>query len=53
MEKQGLLIRACWRKCWEGMKTFKTIEDTKKYYGKARFIHAAMLVELLESIGNL
>ena len=23
MEKQGLLMRGCWRKCWKALKTFK------------------------------
>ena len=53
MEKQGLLMRGCWWDCWKALKTFKTIENTKKYYGQARFINVGMRVELLESIESL
>ena len=51
---QGLLLmRGCWWNCWEALKTFQTIENAKKYNGKARFSNAGMLMELLESIENL
>ena len=42
-------MRGCWWSCWKTLETFKTIESTKKYYGKARFVNAGMLVEPLES----
>ena len=53
MEKQGLLMWGCWQKCWKASETFKTNENTSKYYGKARFINTGMLEEMLKSIENL
>ena len=53
MEKQGSLMRGCWRKRWKALNTCTTIENTKKYYGKPRFIDAEMLAGMLESIENL
>ena len=46
-------MRGCWWNCWKALETFKTIANTKKYYGKAMFINAEMLVELSESIETL
>ena len=53
MEKQCLLMRGCWWKCWKAMKTFEIIENTKKHNEQTLFINAGMLVELLENIENL
>ena len=52
-EKQGLLMRGCWLKCWKALNTFRIIVNTKKYDGQARFINAGMLAEMLESIESL
>ena len=46
-------MRGCWWNCWKTLAIFKTIENTKKCYGKAMFINAEMLVELSESIDTL
>ena len=43
----------CWWNCWKALKTFRTIENTKEYNGKTRFINVGMLVELLESNENV
>ena len=50
MEKQGLLMRGCWWKCWKTLNTFRTIENASKYYGKTRFANAGILEEMLERI---
>ena len=47
VEKQGLLMRGCWRKC------LKTLNAFKQYYGKTKFINARMLAEMMESIEHL
>ena len=46
-------MRGCWWKCWEALKTLQTIENTKKYYGKARLINAEMLAEMLVNIEHV
>ena len=53
MYKQGLLIRGGGWKCWKALTTDDTVENKKEYYGKARFINAGMLAEMVESIGHL
>ena len=53
MEKQGLLMRGCWRKCWQALQTFSIIENTKTYYGNERFINMGMLLNTFETIGNI
>ena len=50
MEKQGLLMLGCWRKCWKALEAFKNNESTSNYYGKTMFNNAGMLAEMLESI---
>ena len=53
MGKQGLLMQGYWWKCWKALVTCTTIENTKKYERKAKFINAGVLAELFESIENL
>ena len=52
IEKQGLLMRGCWQKCWNALKKIKTLENTSKYYVKKRFTNAGILAEMLERIDN-
>ena len=52
MEKQGLLMRGFWQKCWNALETIKIIENSSKHYGKARFTNAGILADMLERIEN-
>ena len=52
MEKQGLLMRGFWQKCWNALKRIQTLENTSKYYGKTMFTNAGILAEMLERIEN-
>ena len=53
MGEQGLFMWGYWRKCWNALKTFKTIENTSNCYGKTMFINVGVLSEMLGSIENL
>ena len=42
-------MRGCLWRCWKAIKTFITIEDATKYYGKERLTDVKMLGEELEN----